>query len=255
MNTSVENIGCFKTVLDPFNGITINKDDLPTSKDEFEINLDYLIEEVQHKRNLIWIYIDIKNSDFIPITTKRGFVFHSCDEDYILIVKRLIQNSIIPTAANHTLGVGAVVINDKNEVLVIKERVSSHLGYKLPGGHVDNTEMISLALKREVKEETGIDVEFDSIISVGHFYPHQFHKSNLYILCRAKALSFDINIQDTKEIEDAKWVDIYEYLNDKDVLEYSKAIVRASQKEDGLIIGNIDTLSHIDRNYELFFAK
>ena len=251
-NTSVEMIGCFLTVLDPYNGITIDSKDLPDTKEEFELNLDYLIDEVKNKRNLIWIYIDIGKSDFIPIATKKGFFFHSCDENYILLVKRTIKNAIIPTAANHTLGVGAVVINDKNEILVIKEKISN-LGYKLPGGHIDNGEMISTALEREVLEETGIIVEFESIISLGHFYPHQFHKSNLYILCIAKPKTFEINIQDTQEIVDAKWVDVNKYLEDDEVLAYSKAVVFASLEYKGFIKANQELLCHIKKEFELFF--
>ena len=49
-NTSLEKIGCFNTILDPYNGITIESTDLPNSKEEFELNLDFLIEEVQYKR-------------------------------------------------------------------------------------------------------------------------------------------------------------------------------------------------------------
>ncbi|WP_121627332.1 NUDIX hydrolase [Poseidonibacter antarcticus] len=252
-NTSVEKIGCFNTILDPFNGITIEQISLPTSKDEFEINLDYLIENTKNRRNLIWIYIDISRSDFIPIATKKGFFFHSCDEDYILVVKRLFPNAIIPTAANHTLGVGAVVIHN-NKLLVVKERISN-LGFKMPGGHIDNKEMISTALVREVKEETGIDVEFDSIISLGHFYPHQFHKSNLYILCIANAKSYEINIEDTDEILEAKWVDINEYLEDDKVMDYSKAIVVAAIRHKGLTLTNHETLTHIKKDFELFFPK
>ena len=251
-NTSVEKIGCFNTILDPYNGITIDQISLPLSKDEFEINLDFLIENTQDRRNLIWIYIDIQKTDFIPIATKRGFFFHSCDENYVLLVKRLKQNAIIPTAANHTLGVGAVVINDKNEILVIKEKISN-LGYKLPGGHIDNCEMISTALEREVFEETGVIVEFESIISLGHFYPHQFHKSNLYIICIAKPKSFEINIQDTQEILDAKWVDVNTYLQDDEVLAYSKAVVFASLQYKGFIKANQEVLCHIKKDFELFF--
>ena len=251
-NTSVEKIGCFNTILDPYNGITIDQISLPLSKDEFEINLDFLIENTQDRRNLIWIYIDIQKTDFIPIATKRGFFFHSCDENYVLLVKRLKQNAIIPTAANHTLGVGAVVINDKNEILVIKEKISN-LGYKLPGGHIDNCEMISTALEREVFEETGVIVEFESIISLGHFYPHQFHKSNLYVICIAKPKSFEINIQDTQEILDAKWVDVNTYLQDDEVLAYSKAVVFASLQYKGFIKANQEVLCHIKKDFELFF--
>lgn len=251
-NTSVEKIGCFNTILDPYNGITIDQTSLPLSKDEFEINLDYLIENTQDRRNLIWIYIDIEKSDFIPIATKKGFFFHSCDEDYVLVVKRLKHNAIIPTAANHTLGVGAVVINDKNEILVIKEKISN-LGYKLPGGHIDNCEMISTALEREVLEETGVLVQFESIISLGHFYPHQFHKSNLYVLCIAKPKTLEINIQDTQEILDAKWIDVNKYLEDDEVLAYSKAVVIASLEYKGFIKANQEVLCHIKKDFELFF--
>ena len=252
-NTSIEQIGCFQTILDPYNGITIEQSSLPSSKDEFEINLDYLIENTEDRRNLIWIYIDINRSDFIPIATKRGFYFHSCDEKYVLVVKRLIPNAIIPTAANHTLGVGAVVIVD-NKLLVIKERISN-VGFKLPGGHIDNCEMISTAIVREVKEETGIDVEFESIISLGHFYPHQFHKSNLYILCIANAKSYEINIEDTDEIIEAKWIDVNEYLEDDDVLSYSKAVVIAAMEYKGFTLANHETLTHIKKDFELFFPK
>lgn len=251
-NTSVEKIGCFNTVLDPYNGITIDSKDLPSSKEEFEVNLDFLIEETQDRRNLIWIYIDIKKSDFIPLCVARGFKYHTCDEDFILVVKSLIPDAIIPTAANHTLGVGAVVFNNNDEILVIKEKISN-LGYKLPGGHIDNGEMISTALEREVYEETGIDVEFESIISLGHFYPHQFHKSNLYVLCIAKPKTFEINIQDTKEIIDAKWIKVNEYLEDENVLAYSKAVVFAALEYKGFSLANHETLCHINRDFELFF--
>lgn len=253
-NTSIETIGYFKTVLDPYNGITIDKDDLPSSKEEFEINLDFLIEEVKNRRNLIWIYIDIKDSDYIPIATKRGFFFHSCEENYTLLVKRLISDAIVPTAANHTVGVGAVVINDNNEILVIKEKIST-IGYKLPGGHIDNGEMISKAVEREVYEETGVKVDFESIISLGHFYPHQFHKSNLYILCICNARTLSIDIKDTKEIIDAKWVDVYEYINDENVLKYSRAIVKTALEQKGFISANTDTLAHINREFEIFFPR
>ena len=251
-NTSIEKIGCFNTILDPYNGITISQKDLPNCVEEFELNLDYLIEDTKNRRNLIWIYIDIQKSNYIPIATKRGFTFHSCDEDYVLIVRRLQNNAIVPTAANHTLGVGAVVINEKNELLVIKEKIST-LGYKLPGGHIDNGEMISTAVQREVMEETGIKVEFESIISLGHFFPHQFHKSNLYILCICKALSSKIDIQDIHEIVEAKWMDVNKYLEDENVIAYSKAVVLAALEYKGFSLANHETLCHIKKDFELFF--
>lgn len=249
--SGIDEIGCFRAILDPYNGITIEVNSLPDTKEEFASNLDLLLEETKNTRNLIWIYIDISKSDFIPCATKQGFFFHTCEEDYILLVKKIKVNAILPTAANHTLGVGAVVLNDKNEILVIKEKISN-LGFKLPGGHIDNAEMISQACKREVYEETGIDVEFESIVSIGHFYPHQFRQSNLYVICLAKPLSSEINIQDTQEIIDAKWIDVNKYLEDENVLEYSKFLVKSALKQKGFSLDKTGILSHINKDVEVF---
>lgn len=255
MGTSVEQIAGFRTTFDIYNGITIQHKDLPNTKEEFEKNLDLLIQQTKNHRFLIWIYISKDKSSFIDSTVKRGFEFHTCSFDTILVVKRLKKDAIIPTAANHTLGVGMVVINDKKQLLVIKER-NSYLGYKTPGGHIDDKEMISSAAVREVYEETGIKVSFESIVSIGHFYPHQFDKSNLFLVCKAKPLSQKIDIQDTDEIEDAKWVDLEEFLSDDEVKPYSKDIVNAALGK----MGNNSfkkvqnhSLKDIPKDIELFF--
>ena len=249
---SIEQIGCFKTILDPYNGITIEIESLPDTKEQFKENLELLIESVGKRRNLIWIYINISKSDFISTATSKGFFFHTCHENQILLVKRLKKNAIIPTAANHTLGVGAVVINEKNEILVIKEKLYTN-AFKLPGGHIDDAEMISTACIREIYEETGIEVEFESIVSLSHLYPHQFHKSNLYIVCLAKPITSKIDIKDTQEIVEAKWIDVNEYLNDENTYEFSKTMVKAALNKNGFSINEPDFLKNFNKNIELYF--
>ncbi|AXH15901.1 DNA mismatch repair protein MutT [Malaciobacter mytili LMG 24559] len=253
MSDYIEEIEGFKVVLDPFNGITIDKNSFPKDKQSFDKNLEKLLFiSKQKNRRLVWITIDINKSEFIPIAVKYSFEFHTCENDYVFMVKKLVENAIIPTAANHTLGVGVVVINDNEELLVIKERISK-AGYKLPGGHIDNGELISAAAVRETFEETGIEVQFESIISLGHFYPHQFSQSNLYVLCKAKPLSYEIKIKDTYEIQDAKWVNVYEYLEDENVLEYNKVIVSYVLNSKGLYLKDLESFKNIPKSYELYF--
>lgn len=56
----------------------------------------------------------------------------------------------------HRVTAGAAVINEHNEILVIK---NPQRGWELPGGHLEKEESLPEAVIREVKEETGVDIE------------------------------------------------------------------------------------------------
>lgn len=51
---------------------------------------------------------------------------------------------------------GAVIINNQNQILLKKDPTR---GWELPGGIVETNEAIKETVIREVKEETGIDIE------------------------------------------------------------------------------------------------
>lgn len=215
-----------KTIENRYAGITVEDSSLPNTKEQFYKEMIQLIESLKDKK-LLWVKIPIEKSDFIPILTKLGFDFHHCNEKSLMLVKQLIESTIIPTAKNYTVGVGAIVRNG-DQLLVVKDRFSK--GYKLPGGHIENNETIKDALKREVFEETGIKVEFESIMNIGHFTKGQFEESNLYLVCTAKALTKEITIYDSLEIIEAKWIDVDVFLNSADTNNYNKNIVKASIK-------------------------
>lgn len=236
---------------DKYDGITINGVDTEFSLLEFERALDALLQTLQDKK-LLWIKLCIENSRLIPILTCKDFVFHHCNERDITLVKKLTQNPIIPTAKNHTLGVGVVVFH-KEKVLVVKDRIWQT--YKLPGGFIDDGENISQAAVREVFEETGVKVEFGTVVSLGHFTPAQFGESNLYVISLAKPLTIDIAIQDDEEIIEARWIDVNEYLTHEDVLPYNKALVKNALKtQKGLKMHeDEDLIGRKNIQYELFF--
>jgi len=237
-------------ITDNYEGITIDNSTIPHLIEDFEKELITIIDKLKNIR-LLWIKIPIAKSDFIPLLTKYDFIFHHCNEGDITLLKKLSIDPIVPTARNHTLGVGVVVINDNNEILVIKDRIGQR--YKLPGGYIDDDENISTAAVREVKEETGIDVDFTSIIALGHFKPLQFGESNLYVGCTAIANSSEINIIDDYEIIEARWMNLEEFLNHEEVLLFNKTIVNTAIKNDGLRFEHIDMFKNRDIDYELFF--
>ena len=56
----------------------------------------------------------------------------------------------------HIISAATIVVNDKNEILLIK---GPKRGWEMPGGQVEEGESIRDAAIRETKEESGIEVE------------------------------------------------------------------------------------------------
>jgi ADP-ribose pyrophosphatase YjhB (NUDIX family) len=66
-------------------------------------------------------------------------------------------NSLVPAAS-------AAVSNERNEILM-QRRADNDL-WALPGGTMDLGESIGQTAVREVREETGLDVEIDGIVGI-----------------------------------------------------------------------------------------
>ena len=72
-----------------------------------------------------------------------------------------------PISERIIVGVGAVVWNDRDEVLLIRRAQPPRENeWSLPGGKVEFGESLRAALVREVREETRLDVEILGLIDV-----------------------------------------------------------------------------------------
>lgn len=84
-----------------------------------------------------------------------------------------------------TVGVGAVVFRG-DDVLVIKRGKPPFEGHwSIPGGGVDHGESLRDAVHREVREETGLEIEIISLIDVFEAMPGdvagEFHRHTILI--------------------------------------------------------------------------
>lgn len=63
------------------------------------------------------------------------------------------------------MGVGAVVFNAEGEIVLIKRGKAPHYGrWMIPGGSLEWGETLEQAAVREVKEETGLDIEIETFV-------------------------------------------------------------------------------------------
>ncbi|WP_175989235.1 NUDIX hydrolase [Bacillus sp. Marseille-Q1617] len=63
----------------------------------------------------------------------------------------------------HIVAVGGIVEDKKGNILLVR---TVHRGWETPGGQVEAGENLMDALMREIKEESGIDVEVSQMIGV-----------------------------------------------------------------------------------------
>ncbi|MCV9886313.1 NUDIX hydrolase [Metabacillus halosaccharovorans] len=105
-----------------------------------------------------------------------------------------------------------VLLFDEQEknVLMVKNKGDHFSYYTLPGGAVEPEETLAEAAIREVKEETGLDVEIDGVFSVSEaFFEERGHHA-VFFTFRGKIIGGDINISMPDEIEEITWMDSQE---------------------------------------------
>lgn len=71
--------------------------------------------------------------------------------------------------AKFASGVTAVVRNERGEVLLLEHAFRRRYPWALPGGWMGRVEPPEAAILREVKEETGLDVEIERLLTARTF--------------------------------------------------------------------------------------
>jgi len=241
---------------DMFGGVIVESQSLPAEAAPFEAALRRSLETWRSSGiRLVWLGVPIQRAALIPVAVDAGFTFHHTNDDDLMLVHRLVEDAFVPFHATHYIGVGGVVLNARQELLVVceKHRRTSQPYYKLPGGALQPGEHLVEAVTREVLEETGVETKFESLVCFRHWHGYRYGKSDIYFVCRLSPLSEDVTMQ-AEEIEECFWMPVADYFDSDLVSVFNKRIVKAALSSSGVMPEWIEGYADPSR-YEFFMPR
>jgi 8-oxo-dGTP diphosphatase len=141
---------------------------------------------------------------------------------------------------NPLVGVGAVVVDDRGRVLLVKRGTEPLKGHwSLPGGLLELGETLIEGVKREVLEETGLFVEPEAIVEVvdriyrnsdGNQSQVRYHYVVVDYWCRITNGTTDGEVRPSSDAVEVAWVDRAEW---KDTNFYSLESITVQVIEKG----------------------
>lgn len=135
-----------------------------------------------------------------------------------------------------------VCIRDNDKFLIVQEGVPKVYGlWNLPGGHLEEGEGLVEGALREAKEETGLDIKINGILSIQRNIKEE--SNILRLVFNAIPISEDIEFE-KDEILDVRWISI------KDAENMDTKLLR----DKDLFLDNIKDIKN-NKNYPLEMIK
>ena len=100
-----------------------------------------------------------------------------------------------------------LIYNPKKEqvLMVYNKDVDS---WSMPGGAVEGNETLEEAAKREVLEETGLEVEVKDVAAINECFFKEKNEHAIFLTFKVNIIGGEISIENPNEISRITWVDI-----------------------------------------------
>ena len=103
------------------------------------------------------------------------------------------------------LTVSAIIFNVHNEVLLCRSHKWDNK-YVIPGGHVEYGEKLENALKREILEETGLNIHSIKLIGIKEcFYNNTHYKDRHFLFMDYTCMTDTVEVTLNNEAEEYIW--------------------------------------------------
>lgn len=127
---------------------------------------------------------------------------------FSFIMNRLYKEQIM-NKEQVRVGIGVVIVNEENKVLIGKRINSFAPFYSIPGGHIELGETFENAATREIQEETGLIIREPQVIAVTNNL-ETFKKENKHyvsVVLLAKNYEGNLENKEPHKCEGWHWID------------------------------------------------
>lgn len=136
--------------------------------------------------------------------------------------------------------VGGIIEKNGKYLLVQEAKKKCYKKWNFPAGHLDFNESLEQGAIREIKEETGCDVELDGVCCIAN----RILEDDLFIMIVFNAKLIKENIEfDEKEILDVKWFKYDEIVNKMDNMLRGSYVKTAVMNQKNKLIAPIDIVN------------
>jgi mutator protein MutT len=128
------------------------------------------------------------------------------------------------------VGVGAVII-ENGRILLVKRGNEPNKGkWSVPGGLVRIGESLIEALKREIREEVGVEIEVDDVACVSEEIFRNGEVKFHYVIIDFFARIVDGNVRPGSDAEEIRWVPINE-VDKIEVVDFVEELIKSLVEE------------------------
>lgn len=150
-----------------------------------------------------------------------------------------------------SIGVGGIIFNNRRQVLLIQRDQPPASGFwSIPGGKLEPGESLVEACQREIKEETGLDVEATTIVAVVERRIEGYH----YVIIDYLALLTNREVTEPiaqSDAAEAKWVSFDHISNYALVEGLEEIIIRTYALYTNQLSGGLHDVNATGKDYIL----
>ncbi|TKD70936.1 NUDIX hydrolase [Pseudalkalibacillus hwajinpoensis] len=123
----------------------------------------------------------------------------------------------------YKIAVVVMVVDEEGEILLVK---NPHRGWEFPGGYVDKEETLQMAAVREVREESGIEIEIIELVGVEQ---NSSKKRNVFVF-KGRPVSGELSL--SNETRDVGYFTFEESLSKMTLERFKERLLRCMDNQN-----------------------